>query len=544
MAGLSNSEATSLRLVRQARAGAGAGEVKTLLSKAWEHCKSSKKVLTAVTGSLVDIGEDDAAYAILQDAIVHQGESEALYQIIGEMALRMQIASVAEKAFSRAFDFNPGEPSHIVNLAESLKLGDKPDAAINLLQSSLPHFPDHAGMWNSLAQLTLHHLADRENALIFQQEAIKHAPKSAAFLHNMALMHFAQPAAQPYYEKALKLAPRNAQIHVSYALYLMGRGDLEGAWRHYEYRLDPELGYTKAASYTHGLPAWRGNSLAGKSILLCAEQGIGDEVMFGVFIQKIIDEAEKVYVGCDPRLVPLYNRSFPAATAIAFEDSRNYRYRRRSFPDVEKAFTTSAPRIDYAAPLASLPRYLANDIARYRGYKGGFAKADPARLKEFAKHIGAGERLKIAISWRSGNLSQERQRYYLDASAVANLARMVDADFYVLQYSYTEEEAAALEDIANIHFFDDVDLKKDIEANIALLQLMDVSVGPPTATQMFAMAAGCPVALVNKGLPWTMFGSTQMEATFAPGSRYFDFTDEAELLPRLASHIMQLSARD
>jgi tetratricopeptide (TPR) repeat protein len=542
MASTPGSEAMSLRLVRQARnvGLANREEAASLLRRAWEQCKQSEKVLVAVTGTLIEMGNDDRAHTILQEAILYQPESESLYRIIGEMALRMHIPSVAEKAFSRAFDFNPSEPSHIVNLAESLRLGEKPDAAINLLQSSLPHFPKHAGMWNALAQLTLRHLSDRENALIFQKEAVEQEPRNAAFLHNLALMYFAQPEARQYYELALKQAPKSAQIHLSYGLYLMGRGELKAAWQHYDYRLDPELGYTKAAQYTHGLPTWRGEGLKGKSILLCAEQGIGDEVLFGIFINRMIEDADKVYIGCDPRLVSLYNRSFPAATAAAFSDTRHYRYRRRSFPDLEQPAGTPAPKIDYAITVASLPRYLAPDIATFRSFRGGFAVADPQLKDAFAQRLANSGRPKIAVSWRSGNLKLGRQRNYLSVAAIAELATTTDADFYVLQYTYTDEEAAELASIPNIHFFRDIDLKQDIEANIALLTQMDASVGPPTATQMFAMAAGCPVMLVNRGLPWTMFGSTQMEATFATGSKYFDFRDEKEMVPILKAHIEQL----
>ena len=140
---------------------------------------------------------------------------------------------------------------------------------------------------------------------------------------------------------------------------------------------------------------------------------------------------------------------------------------------------------------------------------------------------------KIGISWRSGNLRRERKRMYLDLQLFMDLSSKVDADFFVLQYTMSEEERAALDKCQNIHCFDDVDLKADIEANLALMHHLDVVIGPPVATQSFAAAAGTPVWLVNKGKPWSFMGQDRLPSYYAEGSRYWcshDYLNEEEKL--------------
>ena len=65
-------------------------------------------------------------------------------------------------------------------------------------------------------------------------------------------------------------------------------------------------------------PLWDGkSSLEGKFILLHAEQGIGDELMFATCYHDVIRQARRVMITCDPRLKDLMQRSFPEAAVVA-----------------------------------------------------------------------------------------------------------------------------------------------------------------------------------------------------------------------------------
>ena len=70
-------------------------------------------------------------------------------------------------------------------------------------------------------------------------------------------------------------------------------------------------------------PVWDGSSLADKTILVYGEQGIGDEIMFASCLPELIEQADRCLVACEPRLVPLFRRSFPTATVVSIDDIRS-----------------------------------------------------------------------------------------------------------------------------------------------------------------------------------------------------------------------------
>lgn len=513
---------TNIRKAQHAARTGNLDECRDYCLKAWAQDRMSSDVLVAVCTTLIDAAQDQTVFEVLGDAARLQGETEAICSLMGEMALRMNMPHVAEKAYAKACQHNPAKASYFLHLAKAYELLERQDEAIELLQSSLHMFPDYAPLWGALGMLVNQYTRDLKNSRIFLQEAIRLAPDVASHHHNLALTFHSNPAAEEHYLEALRLAPRNAQVRLSYALYLLARSRVEDAWPYYEARLDPELGDKRAARYDHGIPAWKGQKLEGKSILVYAEQGIGDEVFFSFFLRRLLDMGAKLHIGCDPRLVALYERSFPGCRAYGFEDSKSYRYRLRRFPELAEWLRDRRNRINYSVAIGSIPFQLGLTLADIKSTPGEIFLPDAGIRETFAHRIKTGTRPKIAVSWRSSNISGVRKFFYLGVDYVKALCETIDADFYVLQYSFTDEERAALDGYENLHFFDGVDLKQDIEANIAILSLMDVSVGPPTATQMFGVATGTPIFLVNNGTPWTTFGEQLTSPMFKAGSKFIN----------------------
>jgi len=530
-------EAKALKHVSHALQRATAGDqlsAKEFAIKAWRLCPKSKNVLTAAMGMLVDLGEDEITLELLQEAAADHGSSDEIFNIIGEMAQRMHLYDMAEKAFHHACRLNGGNSSSLLSLALSMKLNNKSDEAIDFLQSSLQIFPENDRMWGALGILLIEHRNDHENGLLFLRQAVELAPNSVTALHNLALKLYFGEEAESLLTKALRLEPDNAHLHVSYALFLLSHGRTEEGWKHYEYRLNPELGANKVPCFTHCIPEWKGESLAGKSILICPEQGIGDEVFFAAFVPEMINLAEQVYIGCEPRLVGIYQRSFPSTRVFPFADQRQFRYRERSFPELEEEIANKETIVDYSIPVGSLPKYLAPTVDKFKDTPGGFLIPCDDQIVHFETMIKTAKRPKIAISWRSGKLTHERKFQFFATEVFRRLANAIYADFYVLQYEYTEEERQSLSELDNVHFFDDVDLKQNIEANIAILSLMDFSIGPPTATQMFAVGVGCPIIMLSVNPPWTFFNDYALGQMYASGSCFVHYTDvdvaEAALL--------------
>ena len=93
------------------------------------------------------------------------------------------------------------------------------------------------------------------------------------------------------------MAPENAQIESRLALFLFMAGDLARARRHYKARLR-----SRAMSRLAYHRRWEGEALDGRHLLICSEQGIGDEIMYAVDIPATLARARRLTIECDPRL--------------------------------------------------------------------------------------------------------------------------------------------------------------------------------------------------------------------------------------------------
>ena len=91
---------------------------------------------------------------------------------------------------------------------------------------------------------------------------------------------------------------------------------------------------------------WTGSRLEGKNILVYAEQGVGDEVMFASCIPDLMEEAPgKLLLECSPRLEPLFGRSFPGVEVRGKTRDENFSWLQEEGP------------LDYSLPIDSLPKF-------------------------------------------------------------------------------------------------------------------------------------------------------------------------------------------
>ena len=498
----------------------------------WQTCQDSEKVLLSAVLALSDAGLLEKALDVVHQALAIQGETVVILSLLGKISKDMNDFETGEKLFVRLVQVDPTNSEAYAHLVEVLRKQEKNDQALELAQSAVGQFPDNADLWNQLGLLAQHMLNDLAAAKEFYHQALKLSYRNANYAHNLSGVLSKTDSALFWSEAALKWAPHNSQINLSHALLLFAQGSVEDGWRHYEYRKDPKLGSSKASKFDHSFPSWQGESLDGKTIVVCAEQGVGDEVFFLSAFVPLVAQAGQVFVVCDPRLTDIVQRSFPQVVAFQYEDVVEFGMRFRRFPQLDQHLEEWQAKPDYFALFGDVMRNFYGTPEAFMALPTPYLRPSEELVKKYGSRFDHAKK-KIGISWRSGNLRRERKRMYLDLQLFMDLSSKVDADFFVLQYTMSEEERAALDKCQNIHCFDDVDLKADIEANLALMHHLDVVIGPPVATQSFAAAAGTPVWLVNKGKPWSFMGQDRLPSYYAEGSRYWcshDYLNEEEKL--------------
>ena len=142
-------------------------------------------------------------------------------------------------------------------------------------------------------------------------------------------------------EQALRINPESPLAHWNFALALLARGDFERGWQHYEWR--ERANQVSIDPYPQ--PRWNGEPLAGRRLLVHAEQGLGDEILFASCYDDLLRLGGHCVLVCDPRL---------AAAAAAIVSSR---YGALVFSGAKTGSRPNSDKpVDWQIPAGSLPK--------------------------------------------------------------------------------------------------------------------------------------------------------------------------------------------
>lgn len=282
-----------------------------------------------------------------------------------------------------------------------------------------------------------------------------------------------------HYNKALELDPHFIEAYGKSGGILLKLGqDLNEAW----YRL--EARFPQFVERPAG-PIWRGEDLSSKSLLIWAEQGIGDQFSFASMLRDLPTEAEKIYLEVEPKLFPLYQRSFPDLEIIKRP----------------KALKTTA---DYNVPIANLAPVLRGSVADFQKTEPVHFKADPERVTYWSQWLSSlGPGPKVGLCWRSGARSVVRERDGLNlVKDLACLWSLSDVTFVNLFYGDGTGEINAVKDQFNkiVHTPPGLDQFNDIDDLAALITSLDQVVGIASAPVRLAQGLGTETILLYTGV--------------------------------------------
>jgi hypothetical protein len=199
-------------------------------------------------------------------------------------------------------------------------------------------------------------------------------------------------------------------------------------WDDYEGRYDSDETPRRGFPF----PDWDGGGFTGRAVLVYAEQGLGDEIMFANCLPDLIAEAGRVAVACDPRLAPLFVRSFPEASVFGAPRTAVH------------AWLDQAGAIDVQVAAGSLPRRYrraAQDFPAHSGY----LRADSGRVRHYRERLAAlGPGRKVGLAWRGGLVRTRRAVRSIEPGLLAPLLARRDLRFVSLQHGDVDEDLARM----------------------------------------------------------------------------------------------------
>ncbi len=285
------------------------------------------------------------------------------------------------------------------------------------------------------------------------------------------------------YAQTLAAHPEDANTHAGYALSLLGAGEFARGWDEYEWRLQlPDATRGAAAPF----PQWGGEPLAGKTLLVRSEQGIGDEVMFASCLPDLLAAGAQLVLECSVRLVGLFARSFPGARVIA---------RNRSQPPDWSALGP----IDLQCAAGSLPRWLRRSAADFPGTP--YLRADPARVAAWRARLADGAPgLRVGLTWTGGLPGTLRAARSLPLEALEPLLRLPGARFVALELGDCAAAVAAARQRTGARIDVWPGVAADPDEAAALVSALDALVSVPTTMAHLAGALGRPLWVLVPGV--------------------------------------------
>jgi len=309
------------------------------------------------------------------------------------------------------------------------------------------------------------------------------------------------------YDRAIEIEPDLVQAHVNRALHKVLRGDFAAGWQEYEWRLREPVHAPIFGRFPQ--PLWDGSPLGGRSLLVYAEQGVGDEIMYASCLPGLIAQGNRCVIDCDPRLASLFRRSFPGATVRAGIQTAT--------PD----WVRTGEPVDLRLPIASLPLHLRRSAADFPRHDG-YLKADGGRVAAWRERLAAlGPGLKIGLSWRGGVPKTGRAMRSIALAQLLPVLRLDGIHFVSLQYDECRPELQELCHRHRVQIHDWPEAVADLEETAALQCALDLTLTVCTAAAHMAGALGRPVWIMAPVKPEARYGLSGDTMPWYPSARLF-----------------------
>jgi tetratricopeptide (TPR) repeat protein len=408
----------------------------------------------------------------------------------------------------RVHELAPGTENAVRNLVSALIESDRCEEALAIAADAVARDPARYE-YRFAHGLALQKSHEPFGALAEYDAALRARPDDAELHDNRgtALLELGRlREAIAAYERALALRPDFPLPAFHRALTCLLQGDYAGGWEGYELRLLDRDYPGRAYDY----PRWEGGALDGLTLLVTREQGLGDEIMFASCLPSIMEAAGHCIVECEPRLLGLFRRSFPAATVFA------------STPDGALPREVTARKVDAVIPAGSIPRLLRKGLSDFPRHSG-YLRADHERVARWRERLAQlGPGLKVGISWRGGVRKTRRAVRSISLERWLPIFEVPAAHFISLQYTANAEaeieQLRAQQGRRIEHWAEAVD---DLDETAALLIALDLTISVCTAVIHLGGALGRPVWVMAPYSPEWRYGFSGDTMPWYPSVKVF-----------------------
>jgi tetratricopeptide (TPR) repeat protein len=375
--------------------------------------------------------------------------------------------------------------------------------------------------------LALRKLNRHEEALEWFDRALDLHPNFVRALNNKAftlgeIQRFDE--ALMVYRHVQRIDPENAETNCNVGLIQLLNGDFEAGWPGREARWKiPSLSST--ATYPKfSQPMWRGEeNIEGKTILVCADEGLGDTIQFVRYAPMLTALGARVILLLQESLYPLLSGSPGVSQCL---------------PNLDGGL----PAFDFHCPISSLPLAFRTTLDTIPVPTSYLPTPVADRRQVWEDRFGPHDRLRVGLVW-SGNAKHKNDHNRSIPLHMFSSILDADATFVSLQKDPKPADEAAFRERTDI-----VDLTADLTDFVetaALISCLDLVITVDTSVAHLAAALGRPTWILLSHAPDYRWLLNRDDSPWYPTARLFRQTetrDYASVLDRARTELFKLVA--
>ncbi len=414
--------------------------------------------------------------------------AEAYSNLAGSL-MRLQRQSEALAAATTAVELNPGLINAHYNLGTALAESDRFEEAIGVLTKVVTDQPEHYHAWMNLGN----------------------AHRSLGRLDQ----------AMTAYSTAIASSADFADAHWNLALTALLNSDFELGWMEHEWRFACESLDRPQKFWQR---QWRGEPLNGQTILLHAEQGLGDSIQFVRYAPLVAEAGGKVLLQCQAPLLKLFEM----------------------LPGVERVFSredgsTPLPNFDWQCPLMSLPLAFGTRLDSVPAKVPYLFASDEKQSAWKQRLQSVASPLKVGLVWAGSATHKSDRKRSIQLSQLQPLAPVPGTAFVSLQKGAPCQQLAALK--TPWPLLDFTSELNDFTETAALISQLDLVISVDTSVAHLAGAMGKPVWLMLHSDPDWRWMLNRTDSPWYPTMRLFRQPragDWASVISNMESALRQL----
>jgi len=372
--------------------------------------------------------------------------------------------------------------------------------AVKAFRTAIALAPDYQWAYLNFAPALLE-LGQHEDSLAACRRGIAANPMAALAHHNLGATFKTMnriPESIACFRHALTLDANFAEAHFALGQLLLMHGEFEEGWKEYDWRWKlQEYGWLRNIHGEFSKPRWAGEDLTGKTILIYAEQGLGDALQYVRYIPRVLAKGGRVILAVHPPLIPLF-AGIPGVEVVALDQ-------------------VPWPEFDFHCPLLTLPMLFKTD-AQSIPAEIPYLFADPDRVKRWKGRIG-GKGLKVGLVWAGNPIQRGDKMRSPGLKSVRPLFDVEGVQFVALQVGPGRKdlEGAPLPP-AVLDLGPEI---KDFADTAAIMKELDLMISSCTAPLHLAGALGVPTWGLIPFAPHLLWQLDRSDSPWYPSLRLY-----------------------